>query len=253
MVGTQPTKVSLIVVTRNQEEFLGKTISSALVQTLSNIELIIWDMGSTDKTVDVARSFSDPRIKVIAASGTERETALAEAHKIAVGEYVGLLDGSDILFPQALEVTVALLDKRPDVGFCYTDYLVIDENDKIKGYGQTCTVLYSKQRLLLSFLTFHFRLVRRSYYTLVGGIDPEMKEAAEWDLCLKLSEVGECYHIKTPLYRYRSCQTQLENLLAFFHWSEIAVNRALVRRGLDKNYVLEPQVRINFSLRKRFT
>ena len=58
-------KVSVIIPAYNTETYIGKAIESALEQTLTDIEVIMVDDGSSDKTVEVAKSFTDQRLKVI--------------------------------------------------------------------------------------------------------------------------------------------------------------------------------------------
>ncbi|HEY9907255.1 MAG TPA: hypothetical protein V6D18_06560, partial [Thermosynechococcaceae cyanobacterium] len=54
-------------------------------------------------------------------------------------------------------------------------YEVIDAQGNSHGIGQRCHIPYSKERLLSDFMTFHFRLMRRSVYEQVGGIDPSTR------------------------------------------------------------------------------
>lgn len=97
-------KVSVIMPAYNTEKYIAKAIESCLAQTLDNIELIIVDDASTDRTVEIANSFLDPRIKIfinkknLGASGS-RNRALKEAQ----GEWVAVLDSDDWYAPNRLE------------------------------------------------------------------------------------------------------------------------------------------------------
>jgi glycosyltransferase involved in cell wall biosynthesis len=55
-------QISICIPTYNGEKFIAKTIQSVLDQTFSNFEIVVSDDGSTDKTLEIVRSFSDPRI-----------------------------------------------------------------------------------------------------------------------------------------------------------------------------------------------
>ncbi|MHC5718616.1 MAG: hypothetical protein ACYTX0_42740 [Nostoc sp.] len=87
----------------------------------------------------------------------------------------------------------------------------------------------------VDFMIFHFRLIRRTVYEQVRGIDPNFTYAEEYDLCLKLSEVTDFYHIAQPLYYYRRHSGNLTNeQFEPIRWSQKAINNALLRRGLDR-------------------
>jgi glycosyltransferase involved in cell wall biosynthesis len=207
--------ISLIITVYNRERYLSAAIESILKQTRTDWELLIWDDGSTDKSVEIARSYAklDDRIKVVAAKHTGRGQALCDAIANTTGKYLGIVDSDDLLAPEALWETAAVLDSQPNVGMVYTDYLVIDEVGEIKGLGKRCQIPYSKDRLLVDFMTFHFRLMRREVYDAVGGIDPEFKAAQDYDLCLRLSEVTEVVQVKKPLYLYRNHQDNISHKL----------------------------------------
>jgi GT2 family glycosyltransferase len=166
---------------------------------------------------------------------------------------LGIVDSDDLLAPEALWETAAVLDSQPNVGMVYTDYLVIDEAGEIKGLGKRCQIPYSKDRLLVDFMTFHFRLMRREVYNAVGGIDPEFKAAQDYDLCLRLSEATEVVQVKKPLYLYRNHQENISHTKQFeqIHFTHLAISRALQRRGLAAMVDLEVQVQPRFVLRRK--
>jgi glycosyltransferase involved in cell wall biosynthesis len=250
--------VSLVITTYNREKYLPAAIESILVQTYADFELLIWDDGSSDRSVAMATHYTtfDKRVKVIAAPHTGRIQALKDAIAQTNGKYWGLVDSDDMLAPTALAETVSILDSQPSYGMVYTDHLVTDARGKVIGIGDRCGIPYSPERLLIDFMTFHFRLMRRSVYEDVGGINSELESAEDYDLCLRLSEVTEIYHHPKPLYLYRthsesiSGAQQLKQILA----SEKAINDALVRRGLANSLELEVSChgdRPKFSLKQK--
>jgi len=93
-------------------------------------------------------------------------------------------------------------------------------------------------------MTFHFRLFRRQAFQLAGGIDLSFQVAVDYDLCLRLSEVTQVFHLAKPLYYYRnhlhslSYEQRVEQILA----SKEAISRALVRRGLSEHYEIDVQI-----------
>jgi glycosyltransferase involved in cell wall biosynthesis len=237
-----PSFVSLAMTVYNRENYIDKALDSILTQTYPHWHLTIWDDGSTDSSPDLARKYAriDPRIRFISAPHTGREHALRATIKATDRPYLGIIDSDDLLAPDALAATVAILDLLPQVGMVYTDHWIVDKQGKVLGLGARCQIPYSKERLLIDFMTFHFRLLRREIYDLVGGIDLEFPQAQDYDICLKISEVTEIYHLPQPLYYYRvhpetisSSQRAKQTERA-----EVAVRNALVRRGLSDRYQL---------------
>lgn len=249
------TPISIIITAYNRERFLSGAIKSVLAQTYPDFELLIWDDGSSDRSFDIARHYAkrDRRIRVVAAEHRGTAAALKAATAETTGTYLGWVDSDDLLAPTALEETANILDKFPKVGMVYTDYLDIDDSGNVKGDGQLCRIPYSKDRLLVDFMTFHFRLIRRCVFDQVGGIDESIKYAEDYDLCLRLSEVTKVGHLKKPLYYYRNHQSNISKLKRREQIQDArkAIARALVRRGLANRFTVEVQPQGCFFLRKK--
>ena len=247
--------ISLVMTVHNRERFLGEAIESVLAQTRRDFEFVIWDDGSDDRSVEIARDYAklDDRIRVFVEGHQGRTFALKAAIEKTSAEYLGWVDSDDILASKALEETAAVLDHEPEIGLVYTDYVTIDKNGKARGYGRCCRIPYSKDRLLLDFMTFHFRLIRRTVFDRAGGINTSFRCAEDYDLCLRLSEVTQFSHIRKPLYYYRihpdsiSQASRVEQI----HCAREAIEQALDRRGLSDRFEVDLQIRGRFSLRRR--
>jgi glycosyltransferase involved in cell wall biosynthesis len=250
-----PPSISIIMTVYNRERYLDAAIKSILLQTYQNFELLIWDDGSTDRSVAMAEAYAgrDKRIRVMAAAHQGYTGALKAAIAETSGAYFGWVDSDDLLTPTALEATTAILNAQHTVGMVYTNYLVIDENNQPKGLGQRCQIPYSKDRLLIDFMTFHFRLMRRSVYDQVGGIDLAFPCAQDYDLCLKLSEVAEIHHLPQPLYCYRSHSDSIsqQNRLQQIDCARRAIADALERRGLSERYKINVEIVGRFFLQPK--
>lgn len=234
--------ISIVIPVYNRERYLGAAIESVLNQTRRDFELLVWDDGSTDSSVDIARHYAqlDRRVRVIAAEHQGFVPTLKAAFAATTGTYIGSVDSDDLLAPTALEETAAILDANLEVGMVYTDHQVIDENGQDRGLGVRCHIPYSRDRMLVDFMTFHFRLLRRCVYDQVGGIDESFEQSEDYDLCLRLSEVTAIHHVQKPLYYYRRHAGNMSNQRQeSLQWGYRASLKALKRRGLDKRYQLE--------------
>jgi glycosyltransferase involved in cell wall biosynthesis len=249
------TPVSIVMTVYNRERYLSAAIESVLAQTYPNFELIIWDDGSTDNSLNIARSYAklDSRITALAAEHRGVSYSLLAAIRQSTFPYFGCVDSDDLLAPKALAETVPILDANPQVGVVYTNYLTIDENDCVGGEGELCKIPYSPEQLLVDPIVFHFRLIRRSAYNNCGGIDPKFASAFDYELCLRLSEVAEIRKLNKSLYYYRihrhnfSRQHRAEQILL----CRTAVEQALQRRGLADKLELGVELTSQFRLRQK--
>jgi glycosyltransferase involved in cell wall biosynthesis len=248
-------KVSLIMTVHNREEYLGEAIASVQAQAYPNYELILWDDGSTDDSGEIAahHAAQDPRIRHFTAKHQGRNAALRAAHQQAQGQYIGWIDSDDRLTPATLAATVAFLEAEPDVGMVYTDHHIIDTQGNSLGYGHRCQIPYSKDRLLVDFMTFHFRLIRRESLEQAGGIEPYFEAAIDYDLCLRLSEITTIKHLKVPLYEYRVHPQSMshQSRSRQVQYAKAAVEKAIKRRGLSQTYRLDVSADATFTLHRK--
>jgi glycosyltransferase involved in cell wall biosynthesis len=234
--------ISILIPTYNRAQFLTSAIESVLAQTRPDFELLIWDDGSTDHSLDIAQGYAhrDPRVRVVAAAHQGAAAARQAALARLSGAYLGWVDSDDVLAPTALEETAAILDTHPEIGMVYTDYLVMDAAGHVQGRGQRCQLPYTKDLLLLGFMTFHFRLLRHTVFRQVGGINPAFRYTDDYDLCLRLSEVTAIRRLPKPLYLYRSHPDSISSQHEQEQTREsyLAIAAALERRGLTGRYAV---------------
>ena len=237
-------KVSIVIPVYNREKYLGIAVDSVLRQTYQDWELIISDDGSIDGTLDIAQQFAleDDRIRVLTAEHKGAVHALIAGFGAARGEFIGQLDSDDLLEPPTLELTVKALDDDIECGMVYTNYVDIDANGQKQRPGHRCCIPYSGERLLTDFMTFHFRLIRRSIYEKIGGFNPQFNNIEDYDLCLRLSEVTTIKKINDYLYQYRfhpdSTKATMNNSERIELCVE-AVTQALKRRGMENTHKLK--------------
>jgi glycosyltransferase involved in cell wall biosynthesis len=114
-------KLTVLLPVYNGERYLRETIQSILSQTYSDYELLIVDDGSTDSSLEIMRSFADPRIRIL--QNPERlklSGALNRGMKEARGKFIARMDGDDIALPERLEKQLAFMEQHPEIGICGT-------------------------------------------------------------------------------------------------------------------------------------
>lgn len=218
--------VSLCVPAYNGSEHLGEALSSALRQTFPDYELLVVDDASTDRTVEVAGSFTDARIRV------HRNAARLgipgnwnECLRQARGEYVKFLFQDDTLLPDCLEKLVAALEKTPDapMAFGRRDVVVESGTDvlgrayatalaafqasagtTIRGCDLVETALRQGRDLTLNVVGEpSFVLLRREVVLRAGGFDPAFTQLSDWELWLRLAHGNALAVVDEPVGRFR--------------------------------------------------
>jgi glycosyltransferase involved in cell wall biosynthesis len=111
--------VSILVVSYNAQDFIASTIRSCLGQSYQNIELLILDNKSRDKTVDVINSFKDSRLHVFSSDHIFGPyDGLNYLIEHAAGDYIAIQDHDDVWFRKKIETQVRFLNNNPDCVAC---------------------------------------------------------------------------------------------------------------------------------------
>jgi glycosyltransferase involved in cell wall biosynthesis len=124
--------VSVIIATCNRPVYLSQAITSVLNGVYRNFEIIVTDDAGPEVNRQIAESFRDPRIRYrrnatrLGGTGNHRE-----ALKLALGEYIGLLNDDDQWEPEFLSSMVPILNSNSDVVIAFSDHWVIDSQGSL--------------------------------------------------------------------------------------------------------------------------
>jgi glycosyltransferase involved in cell wall biosynthesis len=118
----------------NCEKTLSAAVRSILNQTYSNWELILIDDGSEDRTVEIAESFQDDRIRVfVDGLNLQLPSRLNQSITLSNGKYFARMDGDDISYPERLQCQVEYLEQHPEIDLLGTSYINFDEDGHATG------------------------------------------------------------------------------------------------------------------------
>ncbi|MEP7332339.1 MAG: glycosyltransferase family 2 protein [Terracoccus sp.] len=128
-------RVSVVVPSYNNAEFIQETIDSILAQTFGDFELIVADHTSTDQTWSLLQPYgADPRVTLLqTAAGGGAPANWSRVTATATGTYVKLVCGDDLIDPECLAKQVALMDANPGV------VLTSCQRDLIDAHGKKVT------------------------------------------------------------------------------------------------------------------
>lgn len=125
-------KVTVLMPVYNGAPYLREAIQSVLDQTFTDFEFLIINDGSTDASVDIIHSYSDPRIRLVNnEKNLQLIATLNKGLKLSRGKYIVRMDCDDISIPERLAIQVDYMDKNPDVGVCGSWFKVFYGNNKM--------------------------------------------------------------------------------------------------------------------------
>ena len=228
--------VSVLVPAYNHEKYILSAINSIIKQTYQNIELIIIDDGSTDKTAQILkelrpaceRRFVHTIIELKKHSG--RLSAIKDLIALAQGEFIFFIASDDIAKPFAIEMEVDFLSKNPAYGLAVGDNEIINSNgtkifwdkDKNPVFKDSQAVYktfgeFLQKRSNIKFLSKNFgkyntlfrenyipngSLMRRELYNKFQfPEDPDILE--DWFIVLQIAKYSKMKYFNEILFSYR--------------------------------------------------
>lgn len=211
-------------------DVLGAMLESVRKQSFGDWELCLVDDCSPDLAVmeTLERvAAEDPRIRVRRREANGGICAASnDALAMARGEFVVLFDHDDELHPDALAHVQEALQREPRADYVYTD------EDKIDRAGHHSGPFFkpdwSPERMRTQMYTCHLSVLRRSLVEEVGGFDPEVEGAQDWDLILKVTERARAVlHVPRVLYHWRMLETSTASGEVAKPWAYEAGTRAV--------------------------
>ncbi|MUH01592.1 glycosyltransferase [Scytonema sp. UIC 10036] len=214
-------KVSVVIPAYNSMQYLPETLESVLQQTFTNFEVLIINDGSTDNIIQWASEIADPRVKLISQKNQGVSVARNTGIALSQGEYIAFLDADDLWQQTKLEKQARCLDENPEIGLVHTSMALVDAKGKPTGRvmasfaeGEVWKELVESNKIACSSV-----MVRRCCLEKVGGFEPNLHFAEDWDLWIRISSHYSFAVIKEPLYYYRQIPTSLSKNLAVLQQS----------------------------------
>ena len=173
--------VSVIVTTRNEERNIGNCLKSIQLQTYKPIEVIVVDNNSTDRTQEIARSFT----KMVVNRGPERSAQRNHGIcDLATGHYAMFIDADMILTPTLVEACLKEIQLNGVIA------LHIDE--VVLGRGLLAKVRRFERGFYSGTVIDGARFFSRTDFCKIGGFDESLPPGPEdWDLDMRIRQVGE--------------------------------------------------------------
>lgn len=199
-------RFSILIPAYNREKYVGDAIDSVLSQTFADFELFVVDDGSTDKTVQVVKSYGD-RVRLLRQANQGPEVARNKAAAVAAGEYLVLLDSDDLLLPRALATYDRIIRKFDSPSLIIGAMTNFQDGEPIPAESAPKSLVkvlnfrdYLSKDISLGLSSSRI-VVRKSVFDEVGGLRNSTAKTFHLDslnLILKVCTYGPCIVVCQP-------------------------------------------------------
>ena len=180
--------VSVVITTRNEEKNIENCLRSIQNQTFKNIELIVVDNYSEDKTAEIARRYTT----AVFFKGKERSSQRNYGAQVATGKYLIYLDADMILNPVVIEECVEKCEREN------FDALYVPE--RIVGNGFWIKVRDFERSFYTGTVIDAVRFIRTDVFKKVGGFDESLIGPEDWDFDRRIRKIGRTGIINAVIY-----------------------------------------------------
>lgn len=201
--------VSVITPVYRGERFVSQAVQSVLDQTYPNIELIIVNDGSPDRSREIlAPLLGLPKVRYVEQKNAGVAAARNTGLRLARGEFIALVDQDDLWYPQKLALQIDCFRRKPALGLVHGDVSYIDDAGRplprdpyfpANVSGRCLRQLFCGNPVMTCSVLFTRAAVER-----VGGFDDAIRFSDDYDLWLRMAAAGyEFAYIDRPIAKYR--------------------------------------------------
>lgn len=203
--------VSICIPAYNAERFIRETLESALAQDYPNLEIIVSDDASTDRTPEIVAAYENNGVRLIRqAKNLGMTPNMNAAIRASQGKYAVKLDADDILEPNYVSSLVPIMEAHPRVAFAHCACRLIDKDGKFLGFERSIHGSFRRSgleewpRYVFGPRAVHILMLRRTAFEEVGGYDQSFLRSQDWKLERDLLKVGDVYYCDEVLAQYQS-------------------------------------------------
>jgi glycosyltransferase involved in cell wall biosynthesis len=238
-------RVSVLMAVYNTEKYLGEALDSIIGQSFGDFELVALDDGSSDGSAQILRSYAEkePRMRLISRGNKGLVATRNELLSSARSGLIAWMDSDDISAPERLALQAVKFDEDPELVCLGGATVCVDPEDRflwMEEYPLAHEDILEMQEKGGA-IRFATTMMRRDIAIEVGGFREQFKMGEDFDLLLRMSEVGKMANLPDVLYRYRQHLSNVCNssMLSQYWWPDyreaiLALARERRERGTDK-------------------
>ncbi len=207
-------EVSVIMPVYNAAPFLREALDSIVAQTFQNWELILLNDGSTDDSLQIAQSYTDPRIKIL---DSEKNHGLIyqlnRGMKTAQGRYIARLDADDIALPGRLQRQFEYLEQHPKIGLL-GGFAGVIGSDEIMQHSTNREEIVIELLYRNAFIHSTVMFRKSVYREVSGGFKEAYKHAEDYHMWQLFALHTGVANLNEVLIQYRMHEQQVSRVHA---------------------------------------
>lgn len=241
-----PGRVSVVIPAYNCGATITAAVESCLAQDFADLEVVVVNDGSTDRTAEALDAFG-ARIRVVHQENAGLASARNAGQRASTGDFIAWMDGDDLMHPRRISVGAAVLAAAPSVGVVSSDFSAFREPEgtlemsfiasyyaaveRLGGvsalYGQAEQPVVADGRLIGvrsgsiyeslvwgNFIHPPTVMARRTVLEAAGFADESLRYSSDYDMVIRMARLCHFAFIEEPLLRYRLSSSQMSHVNA---------------------------------------
>ena len=182
-------KISIITICFNSEKTIFKTLESVKKQSFNNIEHIIIDGASNDKTLEICKEYSNS-IKIISEQDNGVYDAFNKGLILATGEIIGFLNSDDVFYSEKAVEDIVNTFSNNEIDIVYGNLDYVNKEGKV--IRNWISRPYEKGLVKKAWMPAHPSFYcKKEVYDRLGGYNDSFKIAGDFELCLRFLEINQ--------------------------------------------------------------
>ncbi len=229
--------VSVVTTTKNEERCIAQCLQSIKSQSYSNLEIIVVDNNSTDRTCAIAAQFTDKVFNYGPERSSQRNYGMAQK---STGDFVMYMDADMTITPDVIAEAVDLFSAPDAPVAVYVPLRWVANNwiNRLRGFEREFydgTVLDA------------VRIIKRDVFLRSGGFDEELNAGEDWDFNRKIRALGMVASTDAIMIHNEDPNFRLRDLISKVSYYTPCLDRYRDRYGKD-----DPEIKRQFGIRYRF-
>ncbi len=230
-------RLSIVIPALNEENFIPHLLQSLAQQTKQDFEVVVVDGRSTDKTVEIARSFSSklPELKVIVSHKAGLPLQRNLGARAASGEWLVFVDADSVLLPYFIERLEHFIEEHKPTLF--TSWFRPDSEDSGDAFFTLISDLFVEGSIIFNrpIAPGPLTVVKREVFELVGGYNESLTFGEDYDFTQRINAQGIPLHIlRETLFVLSLRRVRKQGKLRFaLLYAKAALKVLLTKRNLN--------------------